>query len=245
MPAETKTDISLILLFYNEEESVIWVVDDLRNVLDAAGFDFNLILVDNGSGDRTAKLIDDLISEDNRLKKVTVARNQGFGWGVISGLAASEGEWVGYMGGDGQVDPEDVVKLLRLRQSGSDLIKVRRKHRQDGFVRTWISNVYVMMVCLGFGLSFYDINATPRIFRRRWLKQLQLSSRDWFLDAELMIKAEYLGMKVREVPITFQKREGGSSNVTLGTIFEFLINIIRYRFGKELREWKTNSQLKS
>jgi len=245
MPLKSKDSISLVLLFYNEEENVVWVVEDLREALDQAGFDFNLILVDNGSRDRTPALIQVLVDEDSRLKKVTVSRNLGFGWGVISGLAAAESSWIGYMGGDGQVDPEDVVKLLNLRKSGNDLIKVRRISRQDGFVRAWISNVYVMMVCLAFGLPFYDINATPRIFEQKWLEKFRLSSRDWFLDAELMIKSGLLGLTVKEVPIIFQKRGGGSSNVTPGTIIEFLKNIAKFRFGKELREWKRKILSKS
>lgn len=238
MPLKSKGSISLVLLFYNEEENVVKVVDDLSSALEEAGFDFSLILVDNGSRDHTPDLIQDLTKENQRLQKVTVERNLGFGWGVINGLAAAQGDWVGYMGGDGQVDPGDVVKLLELRNSGFDLIKVRRTLRQDGFIRAWISNVYVMMVCLFFGLSFYDINATPRIFRRKWLAKLGLMSRDWFLDAELMIKSKSLGLTVREMPIIFLKRGGGSSNVSPGTIIEFLKNIFRYRFGKELKKWK-------
>jgi len=245
MPIKSKDSISLVLLFYNEEENVVRVVEDLREALDQGGFDFNLILVDNGSQDRTPALIQELIEKDSRLKKVTVKNNLGFGWGVINGLSAAQSSWVGYMGGDGQVDPEDVIKLLNLRQSGYDLIKVRRTLRQDGFIRAWISNVYVMMTCLLFGIPFYDVNATPRIFRKEWLAKFQLSSRDWFLDAELLVKSQLLGLTVQEVPIVFQKREGGSSNVNLGTIFEFLSNIIKFRFGKELREWKRKNLSKS
>ena len=245
MMLQADDSISMVLLFYNEEENVVRVVDDLRATLSESGFDFDLILVDNGSHDRTPGLIQSLVDKDSRLKKVTVKENLGFGWGVINGLAAARSPWVGYMGGDGQVDPEDVINILNLRQSGYDLIKVRRILRQDGFVRAWISNVYVMMVCLSFGIPFYDVNATPRIFKKEWLTKFQLSSRDWFLDAELLIKSDLLGLTVKEVPIIFQKREGGSSNVNLGTIFEFLKNIAKFHFGKELREWKRKNLSKS
>jgi len=214
------------------------VVDALRNVLTAAGVDFELILVDNGSRDRTAKIIQELISKDSRLKKVTVEKNLGYGWGAINGLRAASGEWVGFMAGDGQVDPADVVRLIRETDSGYDLIKVRRAVRQDGFIRAWISNAYVMIVCLLFGLPFYDINATPRIFRRSWLPKFRLSSRDWFLDAEILIKSSFLKLRVKEIPIIFLKREGGSSHVNLATILEFAKNIIKFRLGKELIQWK-------
>jgi len=103
----------------------------------------------------------------------------------------------------------------------------------------------VMTFCLLFGLPFYDINATPRIFRRSWLEKFQFSSRDWFLDAEILIKTKFLGLTVKEIPIIFRRRERGSSNVNLNTIFEFMKNIIRFRFGKELAQWKRKTRLKS
>ena len=245
MAGQSRDGASLVLLFFNEEENVTRVVEELSSTLDEAGCEFSLVLVDNGSRDRTPELIRRLAERDPRLKTVTVEENLGFGWGALRGLEAADGAWVGYMGGDGQVPPAEVLRLLQLTGSGYDLIKVRRRERQDGFVRAWISNVYVMLVCLAFGLPFYDVNATPRIFRREWLDKFRLASRDWFLDAELLIKAHLLGLTVREVPIVFRKREGGSSNVNLGTIFEFLKNIARFRFGKELREWKRENLSRS
>ena len=244
MNANKNCRVSLALLFYNEEENVIPVVAVLKDALTGAGMDFELILVDNGSRDRTPDLIHELVSNDPRLKKVTVNENLGYGWGAINGLNAASGEWIGFMAGDSQIDPEDVVKLLNQRQSGCDLIKVRRTLRQDGFIRAWISNMYVMMVSVLFGLPFYDINATPRIFRRQWLDSFMLTSKDWFLDAEILIKAKFLGLTVKEIPIIFRKREAGKSNVNLLTVFEFLKNIVRFRFGKELSQWKRKIGLK-
>jgi len=235
----------LALLFFNEEKSVIPAVTSLKDALNQAGINFELILVNNGSTDRTPILIKKLVSSDRRLRQVEIEVNLGYGWGAINGLNAARGEWIGFMAGDGQVDPADVVRLFRESGSGYALIKVKRAQRQDGLIRTWISNIYVMTFCLLFGLPFYDINATPRIFRRSWLEKFQFSSRDWFLDAEILIKTKFLGLTVKEIPIIFRRRERGSSNVNLNTIFEFMKNIIRFRFGKELAQWKRKTRLKS
>ncbi len=228
----------MALLFYNEEENVLSVVTNLKEALERRGIDYQLVLVDNGSTDGTSKYIDDLVKGDDRLKKATVVENKGYGWGAIHGLNAGEGEWVGFMAGDGQVDPRDVVRLFQAAGSGADLVKVRRSYRQDGFVRGVISDVYVMIFCLIFNLPFYDVNATPRIFRRKWLDKFRLVSRDWFLDAEILVKAKNLGLSIKEVKIVFKRREGGASNVNLITIFEFLKNIAKLRFGRELKQWK-------
>lgn len=221
------------------------VVEALRNALDRAGMDFQLVLVNNGSSDRTPELITKLTGNDPRLKAVTVEKNLGYGWGVISGLRAAEGEWIGYMDGDGQVGPAGLVRVLRETASGYDLIKVRRALRLDGFERRWISNTYVMIFCLLFNLPFYDINAKPRIFRRQWLELFQLTSRDWFVDAEMLAKAGALGLTVKEIPVVFRKRGEGISNINFKAIMEFFKNIIKYRFGRELNQWKKKIGSKS
>jgi len=233
-----RPQISLALLFYNEEENVLGVVSGLKEVLDAEGADYQLLLVNNGSTDRTPALIRELAAHDPRLVPVTVETNRGYGWGAIQGLRAAEGEWIGFMAGDGQVDPMDVVRLYRETRRGYDLVKVRRAYRQDGFIRGVISDVYVMTFCLLFDLPFYDINATPRAFRREWLSKLDLRSRDWFLDAEIMLKAGILGFSIKEVTIVFRRRTGGRSNVRPRTVLEFMRNILKFRLGRGIRQWK-------
>lgn len=244
-PATQRPQFSIALLFYNEEENVVPVVAALRDALARAGFDFQLVLVNNGSHDRTAGLIRELAAGDRRLKPVTVEENRGYGWGAIRGLQAADGEWVGFMAGDGQVDPSDVIRLLREASCGCDLIKVRRARREDGVVRCAISYVYVMTLALLFDLPFYDMNATPRIFRRKWLSRLRLTSVGWFLDAETLIKGRRLGMTVKEIPILFKRRAGGRSHVRPLTVVEFLMNIARYRLGREIPKWKQEIRSRS
>ncbi|MEA1927657.1 MAG: glycosyltransferase family 2 protein [Candidatus Auribacterota bacterium] len=238
MNEEQKSKFSLALPFYNEELNVVRVISGLTEELASAGLDFQLILVNNGSYDRTPDLIRELVRSDSRLKSVTVEKNIGYGWGVIRGLEEAEGEWIGFMDGDAQISPADAVLFLRSVTSDNDMVKVRRRERHDGFIRASLSESYIIFFCLLFGISIYDINAKPVMFKRELFDLLNLTSRDWFIDAELMLKADYLGLEIREVPVIFRKREAGRSNVKPATVIEFLINIARYRFGKELREWK-------
>ena len=236
--------MSLVLLFYNEEANVVWVVEDLRKALDQAGFDFQLVLVNNGSNDGTPELIADLVTSDSRLKSVTVEKNIGYGWGVIRGLKEANGEWVGFMDGDAQIASADVVRFLTSVSDDYDMVKVRRSERHDGLIRSSVSEVYIIFFSLLFGISIYDINAKPVIFKREFLDIFKLNSRDWFIDAELMLKFDYLGLRIRQVPVIFRKREAGRSNVKPMTVIEFLLNIARYCFGKELKPWKIENRLK-
>ena len=89
-----------------------------------------------------------------------------------------------------------------------------------------------MTLLLFGGLGSIDINGNPKIMPREYLERMHLQSKDWFLDAEVMIKAKRLKLPVFEMNVIAQMREGGESNVRGSTIREFLINLYRYRFGK-------------
>ncbi len=230
--------VSLAMLFYNEEACVRSVVERMGAALAGAGTDFQLLPVDNGSSDRTPEIIASLAAADSRIKPVTVPKNLGYGWGVINGLRAADGEWIGYMDGDGQIEPEAFLRLVGFCLAGYDMVKIRRARRQDGWLRGAVSDVYVLMLCLLFNLPFYDVNAKPRLFKREWLEELDLSSQDWFLDAEMLIKARVLGMTVGEIKAVFLKRSQGASHVRPATAWEFLRNIVRYRWGGELKLWR-------
>lgn len=234
---------SLVLPFYNEEDNIVSVVTGLKNVLVRAGFDFQLVLVANGSIDRTAELLEDLVKGEPRLKPIRIEKNLGYGRGVIRGLQAAEGEWIGFMDGDAQIAPADVENFLAVADSGHcDMVKARRLERRDGFIRARISEVYVIFFCLLFGIRIFDVNAKPVIFRREWLPRLDLISRDWFIDAELMLKASFLQMRIREVGMVFHRRSAGRSSVKIATVYEFIKNINRYALGGEFARWKTNQR---
>lgn len=220
--------LSLVIPLYNEEENVEAVARGLLGALRSAGLPFELLLVDNGSSDGTAGLIDRLAADNPEVRKVTVAVNQGYGWGVLQGLRAAQGDVLGYMAGDGQTDPEDVVRVYRLLvQQGLPLAKARRVRRHDGLVRLLITLLANLLFRVLFRLRTSDVNGTPKLMTRPLYESLALRSKDWFVDAELMIKCARRGVPFGEVPATFGARERGRSNVRLATLLEFLRNIGR------------------
>lgn len=238
MASESDVDLSLVLPAYNEADGLESVVGPLAQALGGAGISYELILVDNGSSDSTGAVIDQLALRDPRVRKVVVPVNQGFGWGILRGMQWASGRLVGYMGSDGQVSPEDVVQVYRLSTStGCDIAKVRRALRDDGILRRVQSLVFNSLLCMLFGIRCADVNGSPKILPRGVVDRLALSSRDWFLDAEVMIKARRLGLSVSEHPIRFQARAQGRSHVRASTNLEFLRNILRYRMGNGRQGW--------
>jgi dTDP-4-dehydrorhamnose 3,5-epimerase-like enzyme len=133
------------------------------------------------------------------------------------------------------------VRSYRLVQGsdGSVLGKVRRRFRRDSWRRKLVSIAYNGLMWGIFGqLGAIDLNGSPKVFSQEAWQQLALRSKDWFLDPEIMIKARHLRLTVEELNVQGLARAGGTSNVRIRTILEFLKNIFRYRFGAPIVEWK-------
>jgi glycosyltransferase involved in cell wall biosynthesis len=222
--------ISLVLPLYNEADGVRATVASLTAALGGAGLAYELVLVNNGSTDDTAAVLREIEAAYPTVRVAHVAVNDGYGWGILCGLREAKGDVIGFMCGDGQIADEDVVRVCRrMLDENLDLCKVSRVVRRDGPQRRVMSAVYNAFFRLLFGGHYADINGTPKLMRRTRYERLDLKSRDWFIDAELMIAAARERWRVGEVAVTFTAREQGSSNVRLTTSFEFVRNMLRYR----------------
>lgn len=225
---------SLVILAYNEGASIEFVVKSVTPVIRKMESSFELVVVDNGSTDNTAEVLENLKREVPELKVVKVFPNQGYGNGVLVGWRNSSGEVLGFMHADGQADLESIPTLYRKLVSESlDFCKAVRIERKESFFRIIQSVVYNNLFRLFFGGRYRDINGTPKIFRRGFYERLHLSSRDWFLDPEIMIKAMRVGTKIGEVEISWDSRKGGPSHVSLFTALEFIKNMMKYKFFKD------------
>jgi glycosyltransferase involved in cell wall biosynthesis len=234
-------DVSLVMPCYNEEVAIRVTAPELAHTFAREGVALQLVLVDNGSTDRTGAVIDELLKEGYPIKKVAFEKNQGYGGGILAGLRQCEAPVIGYLCADGQVSAEDTLMSYRLIRGREDrmLTKVRRRFRKDSWKRKIVSIIYngLMQVLYG-GLGAIDINGSPKIFSRETFEAMDIVSTDWFLDPEIIIKAKYLGLRTIEVDVEGHARKGGASNVNVNTCVEFVGNIVRYRFGNSLLAWR-------
>lgn len=234
-------DVSLVMPCYNEEENVGYTIPRLVEAFGKAGYRVQIVAVNNGSRDRTGELLADMAGRHPEVTAVTVETNQGFGFGILSGLPHATADWIGTVAADGQVDPEDVVRLFDAVRSTTTPVlgKVRRRFRMDGPMRKVISVSYNVFVHLLWPrLGSWDVNGQPRMFRRDVLLSMRLKSRNWFIDAEQLIKAHYMGVRVFEVNVFARMRGNGLSHVRASTCYEFMRMLLRYRFSSEMAEWR-------
>jgi glycosyltransferase involved in cell wall biosynthesis len=231
-------DLSIIMPCYNEESVIGYTIPKLVSAFENAGYFLELVVVDNGSWDRTAEIIKELAARNASVVYHRVEKNQGYGFGVLSGIPVCKGPWIGAIPADGQVDAEDVVRLFEAAEAanGKVLAKVRRRFRMDGLLRKVVStgfNVFVRV--LWPQLRSIDINGSPKLLPAECIRGMNLKSRDWFLDAEIMVKAHYMGLRVLELNVFGRLRGNGLSHIRMGTCWEFLRNLLVFRF---TRRWQ-------
>jgi glycosyltransferase involved in cell wall biosynthesis len=234
---ENRPDISIVILCYRSEAFAPIFIGEVKKSMDQSGLNYELVLVANFFSntekiDRTVEIVTELAKHDPKLLVVAKEKQGMMGWDMRSGLSAARGETIAVIDGDGQMPPEDVLKVYQALKSGPYAIaKTYRDQRFDGFKRRAISKVYnILLKSLFPKVTVRDANSKPKIFTRDGLTKLSLTSDDWFIDAEIIIQASYLGLKINEVPTQFHPNKNRKSFIRPSAIAEFLKNLIMYRW---------------
>jgi len=237
-PDAVRPDLSLVIPCYNEEEVVAYTIGKLLEAFKGANIHLEIVAVDNGSTDQTGEIINRLATTDSRIIPVQVAVNEGYGNGILRGFRSAAGQWVGSIPADGQVDAEDVLRLFEAARvtNGLVLAKVRRRFRMDGLLRKAVSISYNFFFrALWPGIRTLDVNGSPKIVRREWLEVMNVQSKGWLLDPEMVVKAGYLGLRILELNVFARMRGTGLSHVRAGTCWEFFRDLLMMRLSGKRR----------
>jgi glycosyltransferase involved in cell wall biosynthesis len=230
-----KHSLSVVIPFYNEEENVAHVVNEVSQTLNTAAIPHEFVCVNNGSHDNTGAILKSLREENFHITIITIPHNEGYGWGVSRGMKAATKDWITVISGDGQVNPEDIVRAhTTMEQTGADIITPRRRVREDGWYRRFISFVYNLIMKILFALPGWDYNAPPKIFTRSFIQSISIESKNSFIDPEILIKAKKKHAHIEEIFSTYRLREHGSGYTSVYTILEFIRDIIFWRFGRRV-----------
>lgn len=228
------TELSFFLPLYNEEANVRAVAGQASDALERSGFEWELILVDDGSADATAALAEELC-RDPRVRLISHPSNRGYGGALKTGFSSARGELVGFCDGDGQFDPADVGRLLALIEDNDMVIGFRRR-RAEGSARALPSRAWAALagVLLGFGPR--DLDCGFKLFRTGFVQSLELESEGGFISAEILAKATKLGARIAEVGLDHYPRRAGSQTglkpLVVARAFWDLLRLYR-----RLRSW--------
>ena len=231
---DTNPNLSVVILAYRSGEIIQPFVESMIQSLEENEPNWEIILVGNysaGDGDLTPCIVTEIAQSHPRICALTRVKEGMMGWDMKSGLQAATGRAIAVIDGDGQMPFEDVSRVYKkLNDEGLDLVKTFRIHRDDGVYRKTISVVYNIIFNILFpGLNCRDINSKPKIMTREVYDRMCLNSNGWFIDAEIMIQARKMKLKIGEIPTTFLPLNYRPSFVKLRSIWEFSVNLIWYR----------------
>ena len=222
-------DLSIVLPAHNESENLPDLLRDLKSALFQAAIRSEIIVANDGSTDDTEKVLNSLKSEISELSVVKIEKKSGFGNAIIKGLETASGSVLGYMVADGQIQPAALVETYKkLKKDNLAFCKAFRTNRQDGFLRMTMSAVYNLLFRIMFNCSLGDIGGNPKIFTRNFYESADLRSKDFFIEAEIMLKAKRNNFSMGEVPVISLERKRGRSNISLFTSLQYLKNTFSY-----------------
>ena len=200
--------LSLVFPVCNEEPNLGPLLDAALAVAPQLAGDFELILVDDGSRDGSAALLDARRREDPRVRVITHPANRGYGAALRSGLRAARGDLVFFSDADLQFDLAELEALLALA-AHCDVVAGYRAPRRDPWVRRALALGWGSCVRLLFGLPVRDIDCAFKVFHRRVLEAIPIASIGAFVNTEILVRAQSLGFRIRQVPVSHHPRRHG------------------------------------
>jgi len=219
---------SIVVPLHNEQENVTDLYDRLKAVMEMHGESFEIVLVDDGSRDRTFNLLREIAAVDSRVTVVKLRRNFGQTSALAAGFDHSRGDYIIAMDGDLQHDPADIPLFLEKIAEGYDIVSGWRKRRIDNlWLRRIPSKCANWLMAKLSGVSIHDFGTTFKAYRREVLEQVPLYGE---LHRFIPALASWYGASIVEVPIRNVNRERGASHYGISRTFRVFFDLITIRF---------------
>jgi glycosyltransferase involved in cell wall biosynthesis len=206
------TSVSVVLPAYNEEEVIEPTVRHVAEVMAPLVSDFEIVVTNDGSKDRTGEILAALQTDPSlHLRVITHQKNQGYGAALASGFDAADHSLIFMTDGDKQFDVAELADLLPFMDAETDLVIGWRRKRADPFMRLVNAWGWKLLVNGLFGYTARDIDCAFKLFRREVWRSVVVHARGATFSAEFLIKARRLGFRVEERPVSHFPRTAGSA----------------------------------
>jgi glycosyltransferase involved in cell wall biosynthesis len=228
--------ISVVFPMWNEEAYVHRAVTAARGALAGVTEDWEIVIVDDCSTDRTPELADALSREDARIKVIHNPRNRKLGGTLRTGYAAATKDLILYSDADLPFDFAEMPRAVRLLdyQQADVLAAYRHDRTAEGPLRTLYTLAYTALIRILFQLRVRDVNFSFKLFRRSLLDRIVLKSEGSFIDAEFLVRAKKAGASIIQIGVDYFPRSRGVSTLASPAV---IVNILveMARLWRELR----------
>jgi glycosyltransferase involved in cell wall biosynthesis len=217
--------ISIVFPMYNEEAYIHRAVRAAHAALAEITNDYEIVIVDDASSDRTGAIADELARADPRIRVVHNARNRKLGGTLRAGYGVATKDLIAYTDADLPFDLLELRRAVRLLEyQEADVLSAYRFDRtSEGFIRTLYSLVYNTLIRVLFGLRVKDVNFSFKLFRRGLLQKMTLKSEGSLIDAEFLLRAKKAGADIIQIGVDYFPRSRGISTLSSpGVILKIL-----------------------
>jgi glycosyltransferase involved in cell wall biosynthesis len=219
-------EVSVVIPFRDEERNVVPLHDELTSVLDQLGVPYEMILVDDGSTDRTFEELAQVQAQDPKVKVIRFTRNFGQTAAFAAGFAEARGDYIITLDGDLQNDPHDLPAMLALARR-KDIVSGWRRTRQDNFfTRHLPSAIANWLLGIVTGVRLHDNGCSLKVYRAKVVKPLKLRPG---MHRYLPALASQLGGRVAEVEVNHRPRQHGHSKYNLSRTFRVVADLLQLR----------------
>lgn len=206
--------LSLVLPAFNEEAGIRQAVVEADDALARLTIDYEILVVDDGSRDGTAAVVDRLADERRHVRLLSHSTNRGYGAALRTGFTAARFEHVAFTDADCQFHLDDLQPLLALLEE-HDIAVGWRIDRKDPWLRRFYSRGYNVLVRALLGTGVRDCDCALKVFRREVVLELLPQTDGFFVNAEMLTRARQLGRSIAEVGVRHRPRMRGASKVTV------------------------------
>jgi glycosyltransferase involved in cell wall biosynthesis len=219
--------ISVVIPIYNEEKNIAELCSRLHQVLSSLPYAFEIILVNDGSTDDSARILAEMSVIFSELKGIDLAGNYGQTIALRAGFELAKGDVIIAMDGDLQHDPADIVRFMKKMEEGYDLVGGAKEKRPDGWLKSKLSAMAHKLISKLAQVDMSYFGATYKAYRSYLLKQTNLlGDSHRFLGAIVARK----GIRYTEIPITIYERLHGTSNYKMNKVWKVLLDLIFLKF---------------
>jgi glycosyltransferase involved in cell wall biosynthesis len=238
---EKSVSISVFFPCYNEQGNIARTAQRAIDILQKLGADYEVIIVDDGSSDATAKIADEIASQNNGVKVVHHPTNLGCGAALQSGFKAATKKLVFYTDGDGQFDISELPPLLPLIKQ-YDIVSCYRLNRQDNLIRKLNGWAWTKLVCFLFNMKVRDVDCAFKLYKREIFDNIRMSSRGALIIAEILARAIRKGYTITQRPVHHYPRTAGvQTGAKLRVIFRAFRELFKLA-GEIKQSGETNNQ---
>jgi len=224
--------LSIILPIYNEQDNIRKTIGhSFEYLLKQSVFTlFEVIVVNDGSHDQTAEILNDIKGKHKDLVIVTHPKNLGYGTALLSGVKKAKFDWVLLMDADGQFQISSMAKAIEYMPD-YDIITGYRFKRQDSVYRIILGKCYTILACLIFGLNLKDINCGFKFINCKKINFKGISAHAGAFYTNFYIKAKAMGCRIKEFPVEhFRRNSGRGTGANLDVILASMKDVINLRF---------------